>query len=120
LLPKEGQCLGVEKSCLFQWMSLGRSVLLASLFLDLSSHKLHVNCRQFPPASLFTEILEFGSPLEHIVVGKFVVEHCCSIISAQSMTFVLEDVCIYNCGIFEVSTSRSTAQQWQQPHYHNF
>jgi len=27
--------------------------------------------------------LEFGSPLEHVVVGKFVVEHSYSIISVQ-------------------------------------
>jgi len=33
---------------------------------------------------------------------------------------VLEDVCIYNNGIFEVPTSRSTTTRSKYQHYHNF
>jgi len=33
---------------------------------------------------------------------------------------VLEDVCIYNNGIFEVPTSRSTTTSSKYQHYHNF
>jgi len=35
-------------------------------------------------------------------------------------TFLLEDVCIYNNGVFEVPTSRSTATSSKYQHYHNF
>jgi len=47
---------------------LGSFCVVGISLLDLSSHMLQVNCRQFPPAtsSLFTEpVLEFASPLEH-------------------------------------------------------
>lgn len=111
-----------------------------SLF-DSSGHMLQVNCRQLPPSGWsFCWVLQFGARFEHVIVGKFVIECCNAIISAQAVTFCfLETLALphfllgpmpwcHDIGFSESSRrnwtsmtfDRSTKDKWLAATWHNW